>query len=184
MFEKNAEAPVNPHFLFNSMNAIRYMIFENQDVASDLLGKLAELIRYLLNDGVVKTSISDELVQLSHLIALESLRLEERITVDQDFKKLLSPFPLPRSVLLPIVEYVFIKKDIYSVSHNDLKLKTKESGNNLVFILTLTQQPKIQAGDLTLDQLLIQLGVNEQCNATQTCDANTYTMELTFTNEY
>ena len=91
MFEKNAEAPLNPHFLFNSMNAIRYMIFENQDLASDLLGKLAELIRYQLNDGVGNTSVSDDLTQLAHLLDLEALRQEEQITITKQFTKLTSP---------------------------------------------------------------------------------------------
>jgi LytS/YehU family sensor histidine kinase len=184
MFEKNAEAPLNPHFLFNSMNAIRYMIFENQDLASELLGKLAELIRYQLNDGVTNTSFSDDLTQLEHLLELEALRLEERFTLTKHLSKLVSPHPLPCSVLLPLVEYVFIKKDIYSVSHNELIITTKEVGSAVVFTLNLTQSPKIKSGDLPLDNLITQLGMGNICSATQTCDANTYTMELTFNNEY
>lgn len=184
MFEKNAEAPLNPHFLFNSMNAIRYMIFENQDLASDLLGKLAELIRYQLNDGVGNTSVSDDLTQLAHLLDLEALRLEERITITKQFTKLSSPYPLACSLLLPVVEYVFIKKDIYSVSHNELFVSTNETGGALTFTLKLTQTPKIKSGDLPLNELIAKLGLGNVCNATQTCDATTYTMELTFNNEY
>lgn len=184
MFEKNAEAPINPHFLFNSMNAIRYMIFENQDVASDLLGKLAELIRYQLNDGITTTSLSDDITQLNHLLELEAMRLEERITITRNFAKLSSPIPIPRSVLLPIIEYIFIKKDIYSVTHNELSLSTEELASGTTLSLKLTQSPKIKKGDLPLDSFLTQLGVSEQCTVSQSFDANTYIMELTFNNEY
>jgi LytS/YehU family sensor histidine kinase len=184
MFEKNAGAVVNPHFIFNSMNAIRYMIYENQDTASDLLGKLAELMRYQFNDGLTQTSLSHDLIQLSHLLLLESTRLEERITLIETYVTLSKPLNIPRSILLPIVECVLAKKDIYSVNHNDLKITTNEVGKNVVFTLNLTQTPKIKTSNLPLESMLEQLGASEYCTVAQSCDTNTYKMELTFNHEY
>jgi sensor histidine kinase YesM len=40
---------LNPHFLFNSLNVLDYLIHTNPDRASDFVGKLAGIYRYLLN---------------------------------------------------------------------------------------------------------------------------------------
>lgn len=40
---------LNPHFLFNSLNVLDYLIHTNPDKASDFVGKLAGIYRYLLN---------------------------------------------------------------------------------------------------------------------------------------
>lgn len=183
MFEKNAEALLNPHFLFNSMNAIRYMIFEDQQVASDLLSDLAELIRYQLADGKTKTSLENDLAQLASLIRLEQLRLEERLEVISKFDILSKPVRFNKSLLLPLVEYIFVEKDIYSVQHNQLSLTCSAQGESTVFILELKQTPKIKAGELNLDRFIQNAELQQEVKLVQSVDTNTYKMELIISNE-
>lgn len=183
MFEKNAEALLNPHFLFNSMNAIRYMIFEDQQVASDLLSDLAELIRYQLADGKTNTSLENDLTQLASLIRLEQLRLEERLEVTSNFEILAQPVRFQKSLLLPLVEYIFVEKDIYSVQHNQLSLTCSQQGASTVFILELTQTPKIKAGELNLDRFIQNAALQQEVKLVQSVNTNTYKMELIISNE-
>lgn len=183
MFENNAQAPLNPHFLFNSMNAIRFMIFENQDVASELLSKLADLVRYQLADGKIKTDVAKELIQVENLIALEQLRLEERLEVSLKFNTLFNKYSLDQSLILPLIEFIFIKKDIYSVEHNHLTIETKEQDAKCMVTLTLVQTPKIKSGELDLNAFLTKLNANNLCNVSQTVSDDTYHMELIINND-
>lgn len=73
MFLKNQ---FNPHFLFNSINSIFFLIHKNPDKASDSLAKFSELLRYQLyecNDSYIP--LYQELTYLSNFIELEKLRL-------------------------------------------------------------------------------------------------------------
>ncbi len=184
MFENNAQAPLNPHFLFNSMNAIRYMIFENQDQASELLSNLAELIRYQLADGKTKTNIENELVQVEHLLSLEQLRLEERLDVTLDINLPAKPYRLKQTLILPLLEYVFIEKDIYGVLHNQLTIKCAESNDQCIITISLTQSPKIKPGKLEFTELLTKLNASDVCEINQTLTENCYNMELIINNDY
>lgn len=82
MFDSNTDSVLNPHFIFNSMNAIRYTIFEDQDKASELLSELAQLLRFKLADGKNQTDVLEELTFVKHYLNLEALRLEERLECD------------------------------------------------------------------------------------------------------
>ncbi|MDP3437495.1 MAG: histidine kinase, partial [Bacteroidales bacterium] len=53
---------LNPHFLFNSLNVLDFLIYTNQERASDFVRKLSSLYRYLLNTEDVKSvPLKDEL---------------------------------------------------------------------------------------------------------------------------
>ncbi|WP_353538781.1 histidine kinase [Colwellia sp. KU-HH00111] len=71
---------LNPHFLFNSLNNIRFMIHENQQKADDLVVSLAEILRYSLVRGQQeKISLDEELAIVQQYIEIVSLQLESRL---------------------------------------------------------------------------------------------------------
>ena len=72
MFNKQPDSALNPHFIFNSMNAIRYTIFEDQEKASELLSELAQLLRYKLADGKAHTDVLEELTYVKQYLNLVS----------------------------------------------------------------------------------------------------------------
>jgi two-component system LytT family sensor kinase len=66
---------LNPHFLFNSINSIFFLIHKNPDMASASLAKFSELLRHQLyesNDRL--TQLDKELEYLDNFIGLEQLR--------------------------------------------------------------------------------------------------------------
>lgn len=72
-------AQMNPHFIFNSLNTIRYFVLNNEnDKASDYLGKFARLLRMVLQNSRENTiSLSDELEALRLYLEIESRRFGE-----------------------------------------------------------------------------------------------------------
>ena len=53
---------LNPHFLFNSLNVLDFLIYTDQDRASEFVRKLSSLYRYLLNTEDIKSvPLKDEL---------------------------------------------------------------------------------------------------------------------------
>jgi len=74
---------LNPHFLFNSMNSIRGMIFEDKELAKELVDKLTELFRYNLSSNQkITASLEDELRICEFYLDIEQTRLEERLLIE------------------------------------------------------------------------------------------------------
>ncbi|MGZ3871588.1 MAG: sensor histidine kinase [Mucilaginibacter sp.] len=75
----------NPHFLFNSINSIFFLIHKNPDMASDSLAKFSELLRHQLyesNDNLIP--INKEIDYLKNFIELEKLRQNDNLKVSFD----------------------------------------------------------------------------------------------------
>ncbi len=75
------KAQINPHFIFNTLNAIQYFIVNNKnEQAGDYLERMASLLRNTL-DYSNKTSISieEEITYLQNYLELEKLRFDEQV---------------------------------------------------------------------------------------------------------
>ncbi len=83
-------AQMNPHFIFNSLNTIRYFVLNNEnDKASDYLGKFARLLRMVLQNSRENTiPLSEELEALRLYLEIEARRFGDsfqyRIVVPED----------------------------------------------------------------------------------------------------
>ena len=104
---KFLKTQLHPHFLFNTLNNLYYLTLEKSDQAPKAILALSELLDYVLHDTKVKfVPLETELKQVENYIALESLRYENRLTVniskDDAFDKLIAPM-----ILITIVENAF-----------------------------------------------------------------------------
>ncbi|WP_299129030.1 histidine kinase [uncultured Winogradskyella sp.] len=79
---KALKAQMNPHFIFNALNSIQdYIVLNQKNLASDYLGKFADLIRnYLHFSDTGFISIPEEVHNLKLYLELEKLRFEEALT--------------------------------------------------------------------------------------------------------
>src|SRR6266850_933062 len=76
------EAQINPHFLFNCLNSIRALVVENPPLAQDMLTRFATILRYNLHRNLNHTVLLEAEVEVvSDYLALESIRLEDRLRV-------------------------------------------------------------------------------------------------------
>jgi two-component system LytT family sensor kinase len=79
---KQLKEQLNPHFLFNALNNIYSYTLENSANTGELLLKLSELIRYILeNANKEQVTLGNEIDFTKHYIAFEQERLGERCTV-------------------------------------------------------------------------------------------------------
>ncbi len=105
---KALRAQINPHFIFNSLNTIRYFVRTQPDKARDLLLSLSELFQRSLKSGEV-IPLKEEIDYVEAYLALEKARLDERLSVqwvipDERVYELL----VPTLILQPVVENAVI----------------------------------------------------------------------------
>jgi sensor histidine kinase YesM len=77
------KSQVNPHFLFNSLNALTNLIYEDQDKAARFVKQLSEVYRYVLDtQGKEVVHLSDEVKFLTSYMFLQQIRFGDRLRVD------------------------------------------------------------------------------------------------------
>lgn len=97
---------LNPHFLFNTLNAISTLIMEkNNGVANDMVSRLSSFLRYSLdNDPMQKVSLAQEIHALRLYLDIEKVRFEERLTLEFDIEESATQALIPSLLLQPLVE--------------------------------------------------------------------------------
>ncbi len=98
------QARIRPHFFFNSLNAVLGIIRSDPRRAEDTLADLADLFRVLMRDPRRMVSLDDEINLCRQYLAIESLRLGERLQVHWDLPDPLPRASIPQLLLQPLVE--------------------------------------------------------------------------------
>ena len=130
-------AQLNPHFLFNALNTIAYLMRAAPARAQDTLYRLTDLLRAVLrrSEGVCVT-LGQELEIVEAYLAIEQARFGERLTFRIDVPEELRPLPVPPLLLQPLVEN--------SVKHG---LTPRAQGGSITVSATI-QSAKDEPGDV------------------------------------
>jgi len=82
---ESLKSQVNPHFLFNSLNALTNLVYEDQDKAAKFIKQLSEVYRYVLDSREKETvSIQEELRFVKSYLFLQEIRFGDNLNVRLD----------------------------------------------------------------------------------------------------
>ena len=96
---------VQPHFLFNTLNAISTLVVEgNSQSATTMISRLADFFRATLDEDDHETTVEQEIHLTEQYLAIEKTRLGERLTIDVDVAQAALDVPVPRMLLQPLAE--------------------------------------------------------------------------------
>ena len=97
-------AQVNPHFLFNALTTIGYLVQTAPDRALETLMKLTSLLRAVLRTEGEFATLGEELKLIGSYLDIEGARFEERLGVTIDVPEELLSKRLPSLLVQPLVE--------------------------------------------------------------------------------
>ena len=97
-------AQINPHFLFNALTTIGYLIESAPPRALKTLLRLTSLLRSVLKSDGEMTTLGRELELVEHYLDIERERFEERLQVQLDVPEQLRTLPVPCLIVQPLVE--------------------------------------------------------------------------------
>lgn len=137
-------AQINPHFLFNALNTIRYFVRTDPEAARRLLLDLSEVFQRALRSGEM-VPLQDELSYVEAYLALEKARLDERLRVTWDLPdgteagqagsdgdESLLEQPVPTLILQPIVENAILHGIANRTEGGLLRIRVSRDGNGLL----------------------------------------------------
>lgn len=135
------QSKINPHFLFNALNAISSSIRLNQDTARQLIINLSRYLRYNLelNDELI--DIRKELHQIQDYIAIEQARFGSKLTVIYDIDDDIA-VRIPSLLIQPLVENAIVHgiqpckgKGVVVIAVKDrgdrVKISVKDTGHGI-----------------------------------------------------
>jgi two-component sensor histidine kinase len=96
---------LQPHFLFNTLNAISVLMTEDVEKANQMLVRLSELLRLTLeSSGHQQVSLKQELDFLERYLGIERIRFSDRLDVHLDVEPETLDARVPNLILQPLVE--------------------------------------------------------------------------------
>ncbi|MBU6272699.1 MAG: histidine kinase [Betaproteobacteria bacterium] len=98
------QARIRPHFLFNSLNTVLGLMRSDPRRAEYTLENLADLFRVFMRDTRELVPLDEEAVTCQQYIAIEELRLGERLQVNWHLEDMPGDALLPSLLLQPLIE--------------------------------------------------------------------------------
>ncbi|MCI6790962.1 MAG: sensor histidine kinase [Lachnobacterium sp.] len=96
---------MKPHFLYNTLDMIRYMALENRtDEVYNMLETLGNFYRRFLSKGSTDLSLEEEIEIVKSYLTLQRTRFEDIFTDEYEIEEGLSSIRVPRLILQPLVE--------------------------------------------------------------------------------
>ncbi|HKJ16736.1 MAG TPA: histidine kinase [Xanthomonadales bacterium] len=98
---------LNPHFLFNTLNAVSTLVLESQNETADqMISRLSAYLRYALDsDPMQKVTLRDEIDALDLYLGLEQLRFDDRLEINLEIDEPAFRSLVPSMILQPLIEH-------------------------------------------------------------------------------
>lgn len=172
--QKLLRSQMNPHFMFNTLNAINQYIQKNKGhEASDYLARYSKLMRQILENSAVEyVSLENEIEFLNNYLAMQQLRFEKSFSFIIEVDKIIDPeqFEVPPMIAQPFIENA-IEHGVRGIKDGEIRIHLAFENNTLTLTVadngkgfqTSTQHVnhKSFAIDITRERLNI-AGINTE----------------------
>ena len=99
------QAQVEPHFLFNTLANLKYLIRTNPDTAQQLLSSLVAYLQTAMPDmRSISSKLARECTLAQHFLTIMQIRMGQRLHFSIDYPKELADTSMPPAMLISLVE--------------------------------------------------------------------------------
>jgi two-component system, LytTR family, sensor kinase len=97
---------LNPHFLFNTLNAISTLILDGaNETANKAVSRLSDFLRYTLdNDPLSRVTFGSELSAIDLYLEIEKVRFGDRLVIEKSIEAKAQDALVPSLILQPLIE--------------------------------------------------------------------------------
>ncbi len=130
------KSQINPHFLFNSLNSVYFLIEKNNVEARDALHKFSGMLRYQLYEmNGDRIAVEKEINYLKDYVDLQKLRKDENYAVEFNCSPAVKGFAIEPLLLVPFVENAFKHISHHKDQLNFVKLNLYMNNEALHFVI-------------------------------------------------
>ncbi len=119
---KQLESQFNPHFLFNTLEMIRYMVKLDPPSVNKIIVGLSELLRYSINNTITEVSLGEDVEFTKNYLFIQKYRFGEKfnykIHVDEDTVDCIVPKLIVQPIIENAIKHGFANRQSLSVQIN------------------------------------------------------------------
>ena len=128
-------AKIRPHFLFNTLNSIASLIASRPEEAERAVEDLSELLRVSLQESQRPTLVADEQRLCELYLAIEQMRLGDRLQVLWEVDPRVREKPMPSLILQPLVENAVYHGVAQMEGGGRIRVSIQQAGNVLLVVV-------------------------------------------------
>ncbi|HHV11268.1 MAG TPA: histidine kinase [Clostridiales bacterium] len=130
-------AKMNPHFLYNSLEAIHWLAIRNKDYeVSEQLEALGDVYRHILRNGEGIISIQDDMEFIDNYLFLLDFQMGDRVAFISDIPEEVYGYKIPKLITQPLIENA-IQHGLKNVSEGGkvkIRIRKVSSGIDIIVI--------------------------------------------------
>jgi two-component system sensor histidine kinase LytS len=114
-------AQINPHFIFNTLNTITFLVRTDPTVARELLIKLGVLFRTAMHQAGKNITLAEEFDHVRAYLTIEKARYDDKLVIHEEISQSVLKYMIPSLTIQPLVEN--------AIRHG---LQPKEAGGHII----------------------------------------------------
>lgn len=111
---QNLQTQINPHFIYNTLDNIRFLITEDAKKADELIGRFTHILRYSINNTRQSVCLMEDMEYIEDYLVIQKTRFGERFMCEVRILPECGQIMIPKLLLQPLIEnslkYGFQKK--------------------------------------------------------------------------
>lgn len=140
------KSQIKPHFLFNSLNSVYFLIDKNNPAARNALQRFSDMLRYQLYEcNGEKIPVEKEIGYLKDYVDLQKLRLNGNSSVQFNCSPGLEKFSIEPLLLIPFVENSFKHLSHHRNRPNEIKIDIRREEDSMKFSVFNTTEDRSRA---------------------------------------
>ncbi len=102
---ENLNAKINPHFLYNTLDTIYWMlVIAEQHEISNLVVALSDMLRYSISKSGDQVTVREEIKQIDNYLYIQKTRFKDRLDVEYEVEEAANDCYIMKLLIQPIVE--------------------------------------------------------------------------------
>ncbi len=127
---------INPHFMFNALESIRMRsVIKGEEETSEIIGKLAVLMRKSINWGVDDILLGEEMKFAEAYLQLQKYRFGERMSYEIEIGEGLETIRIPKLTVVTFVENACIHGIEGMSRPGRITVSAKRAGEDLLIVI-------------------------------------------------
>ena len=129
---KQLESQFNPHFLFNTLDNIRFMIKIDAAKADKMITSLSKLLRYSIHDSGEEISVREDTENMQSYFNILQIRYNKRFAYEIDIEDEIQNCMIPKLIMQPLIENA-VKYGFEDQEKLTVKIRGYEKQDKLIF---------------------------------------------------
>ncbi len=116
---RQLESQFNPHFLFNTLETIKFTVKLEPDIASRMIVALSAILRYSINSQITDVTLGEDLAYIESYLTIQKYRFQDSLFTDIQVGDKAVDCVVPKLIFQPVIEnaikYGFGEKEILTI---------------------------------------------------------------------